>query len=119
MTEILPLVLVSNSEPAAREWLAVHHLDRFFRGLVISSEVGVSKPDAKIFELALDVLGCSPNEAVMIGDRLDTDIRGAKSLGLQTIRVRRGPAFWQVPREDSERPDVTFSSLKTAAAYLN
>ena len=54
----------------------------------------------------------------MIGDRLDTDITPANIIGLQTMRVRRGPAFWQIPRTVDERPDITVPSLLRAAASL-
>jgi HAD superfamily hydrolase (TIGR01549 family) len=46
-----------------------------------STEVGLEKPDPAIFQLALSQSGCEPPQAVMIGDRLDNDIRPARLLG--------------------------------------
>lgn len=52
---------------------------------VSSAEVGMAKPDKRIFQLALERAGCSPRQACMIGDRLDNDIRPAKALGMKTV----------------------------------
>lgn len=48
----------------------------------------VGKPEQTLFHAALDKLGCAPHEAVMIGDNLETDGRGAERLGMQFIHVQ-------------------------------
>lgn len=53
--------------------------------LVISEEAGVSKPDARIYEIALERLGIAPDEAVMIGDAWENDIVGARIAGIRAI----------------------------------
>jgi FMN phosphatase YigB (HAD superfamily) len=59
-----------------------------------SMEVGLEKPDPAIFQLALSQSGCEPEQAVMIGDRLDNDIRPARLLGWKTIRIAKAsPGF--------------------------
>lgn len=118
LSERCPLVLVSNTEPPARRWLEQHGLHPYFRAILLSCEIGLSKPDERIFRKALDVLDCRPADAVMIGDRLDLDIAPARRLGLWTIRVRRGPAYWQTPRSEGERPHLTVPSLRAAALKL-
>ena len=50
----------------------------------------VKAPDPEIFKLALERAGCALSEAVMIGDRLDNDIRPARLRGWKTIRVAQG-----------------------------
>jgi HAD superfamily hydrolase (TIGR01509 family) len=55
--------------------------------IVISSEVGMSKPEPGIFRLALDRLGVDPLDAVFVGDRLETDVQGAANLGMTTIQA--------------------------------
>ena len=50
-----------------------------------SAELGLKKPDPEIFQLALSQSGCEPEQAVMIGDRLDNDIRPARLQGWKTI----------------------------------
>jgi len=53
--------------------------------LVVSEEVGVSKPDPRIFEVALERAGCTAGEAVMIGDSWTNDVEGARAAGIRAI----------------------------------
>lgn len=46
--------------------------------VIASAEEGVSKPNPKIFEIALQRAQCEANKAIMIGDRIDNDIVPAK-----------------------------------------
>ncbi len=55
--------------------------------IVISSEVGMRKPEPGIFQLALEQLGVDPLDAVFVGDRLDTDVQGAANVGMTTIQA--------------------------------
>ena len=59
--------------------------DPHFDAIVTSEETGVEKPDARIFQIALDRLGATASEAVMIGDHTTGDIEGAHAAGLRTI----------------------------------
>ena len=83
------------------------HLD-----LPSSTEVGLEKPDPAIFQLALSQSGCEPAQAVMIGDRLDNDIRPARLLGWKTIRIAQGFARFQLPRDGLDEADLTVANLK-------
>lgn len=76
-----------------------------------SAELGVAKPDAKIFEFAFEMAGCKAEEAVMIGDRLDNDIYPAKKLGMKAIWVRQGLAIYQKPESIDFVADYTINSL--------
>jgi HAD superfamily hydrolase (TIGR01509 family) len=53
--------------------------------LVASEDVGVSKPDPRIFEIALERIGASIAEAVMVGDSWANDIAGAHAVGIRAI----------------------------------
>jgi len=64
-------------------------VEPFVDELVVSEEVGVAKPDARIFEAALSRLGGTPDEAVMIGDSWSSDILGATEIGLRAIWLNR------------------------------
>lgn len=55
--------------------------------LFISGEIGVSKPNALFFKMALERFKLQPKEAVMIGDDRRNDIEGAKKVGLRTLWV--------------------------------
>ena len=53
--------------------------------LVVSEEAGVSKPDPRIFEIALERLGCSAGDVVMVGDSWAADVIGACDAGIRAI----------------------------------
>ena len=56
---------------------------------VTSGETGFEKPDSRIFEVALSKAGVLAEEAVFIGDQLDSDIRGAQNAGMHPILMDR------------------------------
>lgn len=60
-------------------------LDSYLDAVVISEAEGVSKPDPRIFRIALDRVGCDAKDAVMVGDAWATDIEGARAAGLQAV----------------------------------
>jgi FMN hydrolase / 5-amino-6-(5-phospho-D-ribitylamino)uracil phosphatase len=71
-----------------REFLASKGLLEHFSGWGFSDEVGAYKPDPRIFEAALGMLGAAPSEAVHIGDLRRTDIAGGAAMGMGTVRYR-------------------------------
>lgn len=66
------------------------HLDRYLQSFTTSEEVGATKPNPRIFQAAVAKAGCSPGEAVHVGDLPEKDIRGAKAAGLMAILVGPG-----------------------------
>ena len=62
---------------------------KYFNLAVASAEEGVAKPDKRIFEIALERAGCAPEEAFMIGDRIDNDIIPAKEMKMHALWVNR------------------------------
>ena len=57
----------------------------FFDAIVTSEQVGVKKPNPKIFNYALEQANASAVESVMIGDSLEADIQGAQNVGMRAI----------------------------------
>jgi putative hydrolase of the HAD superfamily len=57
--------------------------------LIVSETAGVSKPDPAIFLLALNRLGCSAADAVMVGDSWRIDVLGARAAGIRAIWLNR------------------------------
>ena len=78
----------------------------------------VKKPNPAIFRLALEQAQCEPHQVVMIGDRIDNDIRPAKLLGWKTIRLLQEFARVQRPRNLEEEPDFTVNNLREIIAIL-
>jgi putative hydrolase of the HAD superfamily len=66
-----------------REW---HVLDAFDQ-VIISAEVGLMKPDERIFSLALERLGVTPGEAVFVDD-FAHNVEAARLVGLHAIHFR-------------------------------
>jgi putative hydrolase of the HAD superfamily len=87
----------------------------FFSVLVDSTEVGCVKPDPRIFQRALEVLGVSPSAATFVGDSLPRDMAGARALGMRHI--------WLAGAEPSTtgpccRSDHQIRSLRELEAIL-
>jgi putative hydrolase of the HAD superfamily len=84
------LVIVTNGlGELQREKIAAVRLERWFPHAAVSGELGSWKPDPGIFRHALEMAETRPEEAVMIGDALERDVRGAQALGIRTIWMRR------------------------------
>lgn len=108
LRESYRLALVTNGAPdLQREKIQGANLVRFFDTTLISGEVGIGKPDCRIFKMALNTLAASPSEAVMVGDSLTRDILGAQRVGLKGIWLNRS-------RNDTASqvtPDVQIENL--------
>lgn len=62
---------------------------QYIQRMIVSDEIGIQKPSPEIFNYALQETGCRPEQALMIGDNINTDITGALSAGLNTIYFHR------------------------------
>jgi putative hydrolase of the HAD superfamily len=67
-------------------WAGAVALDELFDVVIESSKVGVRKPDARIYELACEALGVEPPEVVFLDD-LGVNLKPARAMGMQTIKV--------------------------------
>ena len=79
--------VISNAWSGMRAYITAQKFDDAFDGLVMSAEVGVAKPKAEIYLLALEQLGVSPGEAVFVDD-FDENVEGARAVGMSAIHFR-------------------------------
>jgi HAD superfamily hydrolase (TIGR01509 family) len=86
----LRAAVISNSNGSARSLLESLGLAGHLDFVVDSAEVGVEKPDPRIFELALAQGRVAPGEAVYIGDLYSIDVRGARAAGLRAVLLDPG-----------------------------
>ncbi len=91
------LALVSNFDhpPHVHSVLSEFGLTPYFDSVVISAEVGVKKPDPRIFDAALEQTGIKPEETIYVGDTED-DTKAARAAGIVPIHIQRdneGNAF--------------------------
>jgi polyol permease family/HAD superfamily hydrolase (TIGR01549 family) len=112
------LGLVANSGEAALRALRRDGLHDLFETIVLADLVGIEKPNDKIFQYALDKAGIPASRAVHVGNRLDSDIRPAKGLGLRTIWILRGDAPPAPTLEQLAEPDAIVISLIGVPAAL-
>jgi len=83
------LGVLSNFPPHLEEALKLHGIHGYFDFYVVSSLVGMEKPDSAIFELAIERAGVPKEEILYVGDNVDDDIRGARAVGLPAILIDR------------------------------
>ena len=105
------LGVIANQAKGLKERLQDWGIQPYFTAVASSWEAGASKPDPTIFRLAFSLAGCAPEEAFMIGDRLDNDIAPAKALGMKTVWLRQGFGALQIPKKPEYTPDYTIDSL--------
>lgn len=70
------LAIITNG-PSAAQWEKVHqlHLSELFDCILVSADFPFEKPDPKIFLAACKVLRVNPENCIMVGDKLETDIQ--------------------------------------------
>lgn len=105
------LGIIANQLPGTRDRLEKWEISEYFEVVMASAEEGMEKPDLKIFEKALMEAGCLPEEAVMIGDRLDNDIVPAKKAGMKTVWLKQGMGGYQEPGRAEEEPDYVIDEV--------
>jgi HAD superfamily hydrolase (TIGR01458 family) len=93
----------------------------FIAGLEYAAEVEATvlgKPSPAFFGAALDALDADPERTWMVGDDLEADIAGAKSVGLRTVLVRTGKFREQALADSLVKPDAVVDSLGDVPGLL-
>lgn len=105
------LALVADGYPGTyRNVLSQHAIYDQFEVFAISEEVGVCKPDERMFICALDQLGIDRADygrTLMVGNYLERDIKGANEIGMISVWIDWAPRRPKLPINDSEKPDYT------------
>ena len=85
--------LISNAWPDLRGYIIKQGFDDAFDAMIISAEVGVMKPDPRIYQIALERVEAAPEEAIFMDD-MAKNIQGAQAIGMVGIRFgERGKAL--------------------------
>lgn len=98
-------VITNGDSVQQREKLTVLGLADRFTVVVASADIGIAKPDPRIFRHAADRLGITPERCAYIGDKRDTDAQAATAAGMTGIWINRGG------RPAPDRDVVEISSL--------
>ena len=90
------LGVISNFDTRLKQVLEVLELEQFFTSITISSEAGFAKPDPKIFEVALNKHGFTPQQAWHIGDSFTEDYQGAKQARIWAFCLNRDSSLLKI-----------------------
>jgi putative hydrolase of the HAD superfamily len=114
--EAYELAIVTNgARDSQRQKLRTVGIEAAFRVVIVSAEVGLAKPDPRIFDLALRQLGVSADAAWHIGDSLANDVAGAKAASLTAVWLNRSGT----PRTSTDpEPDEEIRSLDQLLTLL-
>jgi putative hydrolase of the HAD superfamily len=82
-------------------------IGEFFVASINAQDVGVGKPDPRIFEAAAQRLGLQPQHILHVGDDANLDVIGALNAGMQTAWINRADHLWSQPQE----PHATVTSM--------
>jgi len=91
------------------EELEVLHL---FKSVTTSEEVGVGKPHPLLFKAALMKAKCEASEAMHVGDSLEKDVKGAKSVGMKAVWVNRAYDHAKKPTSNNEADYVVYTLVE-------
>jgi putative hydrolase of the HAD superfamily len=88
------LGVVSNADGRVESFLELVGMTPYLDFVVDSGNVGVEKPNPRIFEIALERADAKPSEAVHVGDVYEVDVVGARAAGIEPIMIvsNGGPA---------------------------
>lgn len=117
ISESMPMVLVTNFYGNMRSVLKEFDLDSLFYDVVESAVVGVRKPDAAIYNIALERLALPATDVVMIGDTISKDMEPAIQVGCQTIWIK-GEQWEDESVSATCSPDFTITTLRGISKLL-
>lgn len=78
----------------------------------------IGKPGPALFEAAIDLLKATPATTLTVGDRLDTDIAGARAAGLASALILTGVTTREALAQSSIQPDMVFANLPALIAAM-
>jgi putative hydrolase of the HAD superfamily len=114
----VPIGVLANQEAAVVDALRRDGVADYIDIWGVSAIVGHEKPSPELFRWAMSQAGAAPEQTVHVGNRLDTDVRPAKALGIRTVWVTRGEAPDRPTPEQLAEPDVVVTSLEGLADTL-
>ncbi len=109
---------VTSRKEHVRAALKRIEVKKYFDVIVTSVDMGCNKPNERIFSVALKALGVKPEESVMVGNRISTDILGGNQIGMKTILYKWNDRYLNTVQSPLEEPTRTITSLKELPRVL-
>ena len=103
--------IIANQDFGTEQRLTDFNVHQYINLVIASAEEGVAKPDLRIFQIALARADCKPEEAIMVGDRIDNDIIPANRIGMTTVWIKQGFGSYAEPKTVEEQPDYIVNNL--------
>lgn len=110
--------IIANQSMGTKSRLKAFGVLEYIDLVIASAEEGVAKPDMRIFQRALDRAGCIPQNAVMIGDRLDNDIAPANAIGMKTVWIKQSFGRYSTPQNEKEKANDIVNNLNDVCRLL-
>ena len=105
LREKYKLALVSNCAAGLSGIIRELGIADFFDSIVLSYQIGVRKPDKRIYLAALRGLKLEPFECIFVADEI-SDLEGAREIGLKTLLVRQGEYITHEAKNPDFEPDL-------------
>ena len=109
-------ILSNNVQEWVNQVIKNYKIGKLFDAVIISSEVGERKPNAKIYYEALKKLSLKPEETVFVADEVAEDLVAASGLGIKTIWFNTNAKGWWKADDSSVlkiyKPDAIIKNLK-------
>ena len=113
------LGVIANQPSQIRAAMQRDGLVPFFEVWGVSDDLGLHKPDPALFRRTLELAGGDGARAVMVGDRLDYDMRPARAAGMRTVWLLRGEAPDDPTPAQLAEPDVAIEELQQLLDVLD
>jgi len=107
-------LLTNGASALQREKIEGAKVGGYFDKIIISGDIDVGKPDPKIFKIMLQELGVTADKAIMIGNSLSSDIKGAQAARIKAVWLNRSAK----ERDDKIVPDWEISGLGELSSIL-
>lgn len=117
LSEKLPISMLTNGlKEVQRERFERLQIDHFFSSIVVSDEIGFAKPDRAYFDYAFKTIANPPpkNQILMIGDSLNSDMKGGANYGLKTCWINCA----NKPNETDIQIDYEMNSIPEMINFL-
>uniref|UniRef100_A0A673TJI6 N-acetylneuraminic acid phosphatase n=1 Tax=Suricata suricatta TaxID=37032 RepID=A0A673TJI6_SURSU len=114
--EVRLLLLTNGDRQTQREKIEACACQSYFDAIVVGGEQKEEKPSPSIFYYCCNLLGVQPDDCVMVGDTLETDIQGGLNAGLKaTVWINKNGIM---PLKSSPMPHYIVSSVLELPAVL-
>ncbi len=107
----IKLGLISNLASSYKSAFARSNLTEYFNNILFSCDIGLKKPDSRIYNIMIKQFQIIPSQALMIGDNIYTDVAGPKAIGMNAIHLDRN-------KLDSDQSDNSIKSLDEIFKYI-